>query len=107
MGYVTVTEYVGEVMKTYHFSSYDDFKDWENEISSVVVSATDEEGWIQSNGEYPPKGLSVCDFVQVKFKNGQTNVGIVEGFYGWNEKTKGETSVSGDIWDIAHYRKLS
>lgn len=108
MGYVTVTESVGEVIKTYHFSSYDDFKDWENKVSGVVVSA-DEKGWIENDGEYPPKGVACSDQVAVKFKNGEFGSGFVDDFYGWNVEKKNEANVDAEQtgYDITHYRKLS
>lgn len=74
MGYVTITESVGEVMKTYHFESYDDFKDWENKISGVMVSAPeiDEEGWIKNTGRKPD--FDGKTYVEVEFTMGDRYV---------------------------------
>lgn len=98
MGYVTVTETVGEITKTYHFSSYDDFKDWENKISGVVVSASkvDEEGWIENSGLKPLK-LNNC-VVEVMFRDKSITQDRVDDLY-WG--------IDGDDYDIILYRVVS
>lgn len=114
MGYVIVTEFIGQVSKSYHFESYDDFKDWENKISGVVVSAPEikvnQELWYVNIEEYPPKGLSETDRVAVKFANGIEDDGIVMDYYGWNSERKRYWSVDEQEavdYHITHYRKLS
>ena len=98
MGYVTVTEFVGEVSKSYHFESYDDFKDWENKISGVLVSAPeiDEEGWIENTYKYPD--LDGKTYVDVKFLNGETSNSQVED-WSWDHKNS--------AYEITHYRVVS
>jgi len=113
MGYVTVTEFVGGVSKTYHFECYDDFKDWENKVSGVVVSAPeinlDGDIWVTNSGEYPPKGVTTHDLINVRYKNGEFDTGRVGDFYGWNLEKKVYSGVSADStdYDIICYRKLS
>lgn len=101
MGYVTVTESVGEIMKTYHFSSYDDFKDWENKISGVVVSAPElhigGDIWIKNSDRRMPV-YPYGTVVEVKFRNGETASGPVASWF-WTS--------TGQEDDIVEYRVVS
>jgi len=100
MGYVTVTESVGEVMKTYHFSSYEDFKDWENKISGVVVSADHlnfgGDIWIKNIGKQP--SIDGKTYVEVEFLDGGTCVDCVDAWI-WEKR--------GGCSDIVKYRVVS
>lgn len=79
MGYVKFTEQVGEISKTYEFGSYEDFKDWENKLTGVLVSSEENlpetNGWITNNGIKP---LHINDsLVKVMFRDGSVDEGRV------------------------------
>lgn len=117
MGYVKFTESIGNISKTYEFESYEDFKDWENKLTGVVVSCDDvildADIWIKNTGEFPPKLLDAESPVEVKFVNGKTSPGQVCDFYGWNSERINLYFIGDDDeenpedWRITHYRVVS
>lgn len=79
MGYVKFTEALGEISKTYEFGSYEDFKDWGNKLTGVLVSADhvilDGDIWVKNTGVKP--NLPNESLVEVEFRNGETSEGAV------------------------------
>lgn len=101
MGYVKFTESIGDISKTYEFGSYEDFKDWENELSGVLISAEEnvvDNTWTQNVGR--KLDVSSDTYVEVMFRDKTTSVATVGELY-WELNP-----LYPEDYDIVRYRKV-